>query len=351
MKNQRQRVASDMADAAFWPAFSAMTSWIEQEVEGLLEASTPAGGLKELHQRLAGVRGAGAQPAWPAGELFVDSLERMQQANESMIATAETQLYQFGFERSAVVEEQQPPEACLAANDSDFGDGPSPLGGLGDLGISASTLQALNQCGRSVAPPLPTVTSPALIAMDKPHHASPAASSAMQRKSDGRSPLIDLGDVAPTRQLFSSPQAESPMALSPPRCMASLSHSTAAHGLPFAAQQPPPPPPPPPLPPADNLYPTMSPLDEGEYDACPAYMRSQLKDLNLSHINAAVEKINELVTDKYFLGEGPHSVTHEELSTLLRLGPRTKTLVLLLLNCGRLQPSKRGGPSTYSLSA
>ena len=57
-----------------------------------------------------------------------------------------------------------------------------------------------------------------------------------------------------------------------------------------------------------------------------------------------MDAVNELVTDKRFESgmAGDGYVTHDEISNALRiagegLGPRTRTLVLLLIHCGRLR--------------
>ena len=81
----------------------------------------------------------------------------------------------------------------------------------------------------------------------------------------------------------------------------------------------------------------MQPLTQLEYDSMPSYLTTQLC-LPLERLNEAIEVVNVCVTDKRFEGGGVNDhVTAEELNGLLRLGARSKTFILAMLQCGRLR--------------
>jgi hypothetical protein len=91
----------------------------------------------------------------------------------------------------------------------------------------------------------------------------------------------------------------------------------------------------------------MRELSETEFDTAPSYLRTSL-GMPLGKINGFVLSINDFITDKRFDGgRGADCVTFDELAALLRLGSRLKTLVLLLIHCGRLRAldSKRDSGS------
>mgnify|MGYP006176034915 CR=1 FL=1 len=94
----------------------------------------------------------------------------------------------------------------------------------------------------------------------------------------------------------------------------------------------------------------MEALTELDLEAAP-HFRSQLPELQ--KLNACVAAVNELVTDKRFdsLAPGADSLTYEELASVLRLGSRSKTFILLMLHCGRLRAldsSRPGGTNSTS---
>ena len=81
----------------------------------------------------------------------------------------------------------------------------------------------------------------------------------------------------------------------------------------------------------------MRPLSAEEYDQIPTYLVSQLS-LPLDRVNECIDSVNNVVTDKRFEnGASADTVTHEELTSLLRLGGKTKTFILLLVHCGKLR--------------
>lgn len=93
----------------------------------------------------------------------------------------------------------------------------------------------------------------------------------------------------------------------------------------------------------------MADLSAAELDAAPGYLKSQL-GLSLDKLNECVAKLNDAVTDKRFLNSSDDCLTADEFGPLLRLGSRTKTLVLLLIHCGKLKSldSGRGGSDAAS---
>ena len=117
---------------------------------------------------------------------------------------------------------------------------------------------------------------------------------------------------------------------------------------PYEASAPAAPPPPPADDSSDNLFPLMSELTEAELSSTPKYLIDQLA-LPLARINECVEALNDHVTDKRFMSsdEGDH-ITEKEIATRLRLGARSKTLILMLIHCGRLRglDSKGAGGGT-----
>ena len=80
-----------------------------------------------------------------------------------------------------------------------------------------------------------------------------------------------------------------------------------------------------------------------------------------AQLNGYIEALNEGATDKRFEGGAASDhLTHEEIASLARLGTRTKTLILLLITCGRLrgldsraapQPGQSAGGARYRLVA
>ena len=84
------------------------------------------------------------------------------------------------------------------------------------------------------------------------------------------------------------------------------------------------------------MFPLMTPLSEAEFAAVPSYLRNQLQ-IPLSALNDCLNAVNECVTDKRFDGLAADYVTADEISQLLRLGGRSRTLLLLLIHCGRLR--------------
>lgn len=82
----------------------------------------------------------------------------------------------------------------------------------------------------------------------------------------------------------------------------------------------------------------MATLCEAEYQAAPSYLASQLS-MPLDRANEAIDAVNDLVTERRFKARGMdnESLTAEDFASLLRLGSRTKTFILLLLHLGKLR--------------
>ena len=84
----------------------------------------------------------------------------------------------------------------------------------------------------------------------------------------------------------------------------------------------------------------------------PPYLRGSL-NAPLHKLNEYLETVQECVNDKFFGEDGVDYVTQEELAVKLGLGSRTKTFLLLLQHCGRLQADlaakQAGGSVRYRI--
>ena len=99
-----------------------------------------------------------------------------------------------------------------------------------------------------------------------------------------------------------------------------------------------------------RVRPPQTPLSEDEWSTVPSYLRSQL-GADLPKLNELVDAINEAATDKRFEGSASDHLTYDEIAAALRLGTRTKTLVLMLITVGRLKGLDSRAPATQNAGA
>ncbi|GAQ91302.1 hypothetical protein KFL_007610050 [Klebsormidium nitens] len=104
----------------------------------------------------------------------------------------------------------------------------------------------------------------------------------------------------------------------------------------------------------DSLFPLAEPVTQAELDSVPFFLRAQV---SLHDLNAAVEKINDSVTDKRFseqegegAGPGADWLTQDDLAAL-NLGPRLKAYLLLLVRLDRITAKHVAGATAYALQA
>ena len=94
----------------------------------------------------------------------------------------------------------------------------------------------------------------------------------------------------------------------------------------------------------------QTPLSDDEWNKVPSYLSTQL-GADLRKLNEIIDTINEAVTDKRFEGAASDHLTHDEIAQAVRLGSRTKTVILVLITVGRLKGLDTRAPGQSSGAA